>query len=480
MTSTISPPTPASAGVRAGRRAVTAAMCACVLVAQSLVAAMNLAIPKIAASGLHPSPAQLLWIVDIYVLVFAGLLIPAGALGDRFGRKGTLLTGLGAFGAGTLLCALAPTLPVLMAGRAVSGAGAALLVPATMSVLLHASPPDRRAGAVAAWSTAIGAGGLAGNAGGGLLVQYLPWQGLFLAYVPLALALLVWVARVAPRVPRQTVALDLPGSALLALGAAALLFGIIEGPGRGWLSATVVGAFALALVLCAVSVRHGLRAAHPLLDPRLFLLPRLRAGSIGIAVAFFGMFALFYVNAQFLQYVKGYSPVQAGGAIVPLALGMMVFTKCGLRGAERFGEARTAGAGLALITTGLLLLSTTNAHASYLLYTVFLVVMSAGAGLAMPTLSHAIVASVPASRSGMGSGLQGAARELGAALGIAVVGTALSVRLASGTGHGAAAATAFTDAMALGYRIAAGVVLVVGIAVVSGLRSRAGAGRSGA
>ncbi|MFF7227927.1 MFS transporter [Streptomyces sioyaensis] len=460
---------------------MTAAMCACVLVAQSLVAAMNLAIPKIAASGLHPSPAQLLWIVDIYVLVFAGLLIPAGALGDRFGRKGTLLTGLGAFGAGTLLCALAPALPVLMAGRAVSGAGAALLVPATMSVLLHASPPDRRAGAVAAWSTAMGAGGLAGNAGGGLLVQYLPWQGLFLAYVPLALALLVWVAGVAPRVPRQTAALDLPGSALLALGAAALLFGIIEGPDRGWLSATVVGAFALALVLCAVFVRHGLRAAHPILDPRLFRLPRLRAGSIGIAVTFFGMFALFYVNAQFLQYVKGYSAVQAGGAIVPLALGMMVFTKCGVRGAERFGEARTAGAGLALITAGLLL-STTNAHASYLLYMVFLVVMSTGAGLAMPTLSHAIVASVPASRSGMGSGLQGAARELGAALGIAVVGTALSVRLASGTGHGAAAATAFTDAMALGYRIAAGVVLVVGdrIAVVSGLRSRAGAGRSGA
>lgn len=473
MTTTDSPPVPA-AGVRHGRRAVTAAMCACVLVAQSLVAAMNLAIPKITASALHPSHAQMLWVVDIYVLVFAGLLIPAGALGDRFGRKGTLLTGLGAFGVGTLLCALAPVLPVLMAGRALSGAGAALLVPATMSVLLHASPPDRRAGAVAAWSTAIGAGGLAGNAGGGLLVQYFPWQAVFLVYVPLALALLAWVAKTAPRVPRHTVALDLPGSALLALGAAALLFGIIEGPDRGWLSAPVIGAFALALALIAVFVRHGLRAAHPILDPRLFRLPRLRAGSIGIAVTFFGMFALFYVNAQFLQYVKGYSPVRTGGAIVPLALGMMVCTKFGVRGAERFGEARTAGAGLALITAGLLLLSTASAHTSYLLYMVFLVVMSAGAGLAMPTLSHAIVASVPASRSGMGSGLQGAARELGAALGIAVVGTALSARLAPGTGHGTAAATAFTEATALGYRIAAGVVLLVSVAVVTGLRTRSG------
>ncbi|MGA5270887.1 MFS transporter [Streptomyces lydicamycinicus] len=481
MTSTVSPPDspPASAGPLARRRSVTAAMCACVLVAQSLVAAMNLAIPKIAASALHPSPAQLLWIVDTYVLVFAGLLIPAGALGDRMGRKGVLLTGLGVFAAGALLCAPATTLPVLLAGRALSGAGAALLVPATMSVLLHAAPPDRRAGAVAAWSTAVGIGGLAGNAGGALILQFLPWQGLFWAYVPLALALSAWVARVAPRVPRQTATLDLPGSALLVLGAAALLFGIIEGPGRGWTSATVTGAFALALVVFALFVRHGLRAAHPVLDPGLFRLPRLLAGSLGIAVTFFGMFALFYVNAQFLQYVKAYSPLQTGCAIAPLALGMMAVTKYGMRWAQRAGEARTVGAGLGLIAAGLLLLATADARTPYLCYLAFLLVMAAGAGLAMPTLSHAIVASVPAHRAGMGSGLQGAARELGAALGIAVVGTVLSVRFAAGTGYGATTVTAFADATALGYRIAAGVVLVVGCAVVWGLRAGARAGRGG-
>ncbi|MFB6439388.1 MFS transporter [Streptomyces sp. NPDC056411] len=481
MTSTLSSATSAPAvGVGSGRRrSVTAAMCAGVLVAQSLVAAMNLAIPKIAASGLHPSASQLLWIVDTYVLVFAGLLVPAGALGDRLGRKGALLTGLGVFAAGALLSALAPTLPLLLAGRAVSGAGAALLVPATMAVLLHAAPPAHRAGAVAAWSTALGIGGMAGNAGGALILQYLPWQGLFWCYVPLGLALLVWCAAAAPRIPRHTAPLDLPGSALLVLGAGALLFGIIEGPDLGWTSAAVLGAFALALVVLALFVRHGLRAAHPVLDPRLFRLPRLRAGSLGIAVAFFGMFALFYVNAQFLQYVKGYSPLQTGWAIVPLAFGMMAVTKYGMRWAGgtprgswgRFGEARTVGAGLALIAAGLLALSTADAGTPYPLYLVFLLTMAAGAGLAMPTLSHAIVASVPADRSGMGSGLQGAARELGAALGIAVVGTVLSVRLASGTGHGAALGTAFADAAALGYRIAAGAVLVVGAAVVLGLRA---------
>ncbi|MEU9119152.1 MFS transporter [Streptomyces sp. NPDC048506] len=479
MTSTVAPSAAPTAGPRARRRSVTVAMCACVLVAQSLVAAMNLAIPKIAASGLHPSAAQLLWIVDTYVLVFAGLLVPAGALGDRFGRKGVLLTGLGVFAAGALLSALAPTLVTLLAGRALSGAGAALLVPATMSVLLHATPPDRRAGAVAAWSTALGIGGMAGNAGGALVLQYLPWQGLFWAYVPLGLALLLWVASAAPRVPRQTAALDLPGSALLVLGAAALLFGIIEGPGLGWTSAAVTGAFALALVVLAVFVRHGLRAAHPVLDPRLFRLPHLRAGALGIAVTFFGMFALFYVNAQFLQYVKGYSPLQTGFAIVPLAFGMMAVTRYGLRWAQRVGEARTVGAGLVLIAAGLLLLSTADAGTPYVRYVVFLLTMSVGAGLAMPCLSHAIVASVPAGRAGMGSGLQGAARELGAALGIAVVGTVLSVRFTSGTGHGAGVADAFTAAAALGYRIAAGVVLVLGVAVVTGLRTGARSGSTG-
>ncbi|TJZ44160.1 MFS transporter [Streptomyces piniterrae] len=471
MTSTVSASPATAVGAPRDRRSVTAAMCACVLVAQSLVAAINLAVPKIAASGLHPSAAQLLWIVDIYVLVFAGLLIPAGALGDRFGRKGVLLTGLGVFAAGALLSALAPALPVLLAGRALAGAGAALLVPATMSVLLHSCPPDRKAGAVAAWSAAMGVGGMVGNAGGALILQYLPWQGLFWAYVPLALGLSGWVALAAPRVPRQTAALDLPGSGLLVLGSAALLFGIIEGPGLGWLSPAVLGAFALAVAVFTLFVRHGLRAAHPVLDPRLFRLPRLRAGAAGLAVAFFGMFALFYVNAQFLQYVKGYSPLQTGLAIVPLAFGMMAVTKYGMRGARRLGEARTVGAGLGLIAVGLLLLSTAEAGTPYPLYLLFLLLMVAGAGLAMPTLSHAVVASVPARRSGMGSGLQGAARELGAALGIAVVGTVLSVRFASGTGHGAAAATAFTDATALGYRIAAGVVLLAGIAVVTGLRS---------
>lgn len=178
-------------------------LCACVLVAQGMVAAVNLLIPQLAASDLHPDPGELLWSVDAYVIVFAALLIPAGALGDRYGRKGALLCGLGLFAVGGAASALAQTPAVLIAGRGVCGAGAALIMPATMSVLVHLSPPERRGRALATWTLSAGLGGLAGNVGGGLVGEFLTWRALFWAVVPLAALLALAVARAVP-VPRRS------------------------------------------------------------------------------------------------------------------------------------------------------------------------------------------------------------------------------------------------------------------------------------
>lgn len=490
MSDTVSADAGPRTAATVSRRAVLLAMCACVLVAQSLVAAINLAIPQLSASGLRPSPAQLLWIVDTYVIVFAGLLIPAGALGDRFGRKGALLLGLALFTGGAALCAAAPSVPLLLAGRGISGAGAALMMPATMSLLLQVTEPDRRAAAVASWSSAVAMGGILGNTGGALLLEYLPWQGLFWAYVPLGAVLLAWVARVAPRAPRATAAPDVPGSALLVLGMFALLYGIIEGPGHGWTSAPVLGAFALAVVVLALFVRHGLRARHPVLDPRLFRLPAVRAGAVGVAVVFFGMFALFYVNAQFLQYVRGFGALRAGFGVLPVAVGMMLVTQRSVGWARKTGTTAMVVAGLLLIAAGLLALSTARAGTPYPLYAVYLLVMAAGCGMAMPSLSHAVVGALPQEKAGVGSGLNAAARELGAALGVAVVGTVLSVRFAGrlpdtggetspqrlleGAADGgpgdAATLAAYTDAVAVGYRIAAVVVVVLAALVALWLR----------
>ncbi|MFE7272573.1 MFS transporter [Streptomyces sp. NPDC057623] len=487
---------PSAADGEHGGRTAPLVMYATVMVAQSLVAAINLAIPELSASDLHPSPSEVLWIVDAYVLVFAALLIPAGALGDRFGRKGTLLTGIGLFGAGSAVCALAPSVELLLTGRVLCGAGAALLMPASMSLLLNSVTEERRVTAVATWSASLAVGGVLGNTGGALLVQHLSWQAMFWVYVPLAAVLLCWTARTAPRPARQATALDLPGSLLLILGSTAMLFGIIEGPSQGWVSYPVLTGFAAALLVLTAFVVHELRTAHPVLDPRLLRLRPVRSGTLGLAALFFGMFALFYVNAQFLQYVKGFSPVQAGLGVLPVAVGIMVVTRLSPRWSDRFGELPTVAVGMLLVTAGLLLMSTATASTPYPVYAGYLLVMALGNGLATPVLSHAVVAGLSPHRLGVGSGLSSAAREFGSALGIAVVGTALAVgfsdRLPSAVAvHGdsparafaasagmdpgsrAEVVAAFTHAVAIGYRVAAAALLFMTFLVVTGLRHRA-------
>ncbi|MFD5486422.1 MULTISPECIES: MFS transporter [Streptomyces] len=451
-------------------------LCACVLTAQALVAAVNLLIPQLAASDLRPDPGELLWSVDAYVVVFAALLIPAGALGDRHGRKGALLAGLGLFAAGAAVSALAPVPAVLIAGRGLCGAGAALIMPATMSVLIHLSPPQARGRALATWTLAVGLGGLAGNVGGGLAGEYLTWRALFWTVVPLGVLLAVAVARTVPRTPsRPDAAVDPLGTVLLTGALVAVVYGIIEGPAYGWTSARVLIAFAAGAGLLAAFTGHALRAARPLLDPRIFASRRLRAGTLGIGAGFFGMFALFFVNAQYLQYAKGFSAAGAGLAIVPLTVGMALLPRFGARLEERTGPRLPVGAGLGLIGAGLLLVSTADADTPYALYALYLLVLSAGAGLSAPSLTLTVVGALPAHQAGLGSGLNTAAREVGAALGVAVVGTVLASRF-HGNAQDPAQVAAFTEAMGTALRTVAVVLLLASVAVVAGLR---GTGRRG-
>lgn len=448
-------------------RAIVLTLCACVALAQSMVASVNLAIPLLTSSPLHPGGEQLLWTVDAYVIVFAGLLIPAGALGDRYGRKGALLTGLALFAAGSLLSAAAPNMALLIAGRAVSGAGAAFIMPATMSILVGLAPDAMaRAKALAAWTLAVGLGGTLGNIGGGLLQQYLSWRALFWVVVPLAALLALTVLRVVPRTPRRAAAPDPFGALLLTLGATAILYGIIEGPGRGWGAPEVLAGFALGAVLLAVLVAYLLRAAHPLVDPRVFRSRPLRIALLGTAASFFGMFALFYVNAQYLQYAKGYSPALTGLGITPAALGMMVMPRYAVRIQMRYGPRLPAAGGLALIALGLLAMATATPGTPYPLYALYLIVLSSGMGLCAPVLTTGVIAGLPAEQVGMGAGLNTAAREFGAALGVAVVGTALA-----GHAHAVADPAAFADAMGTGLALVGSVVLLAAATVALGYRT---------
>jgi EmrB/QacA subfamily drug resistance transporter len=409
---------------------VVAVIAPAVVLVIGMVAAVNLVIPKLQASSLHPSVSGTAWIVDSYTLVFACLLIPAGALGDRFGRKRGMLTGLGLFAAGSALAALAPDVAVLMCGRALSGVGAALVLPATLAVTLARLGPADRPRAVALWSGLTGIGGVIGNLGGGLAVDYGGWRALFWAGVPIALgaaALIAW------QVPSQTPhrdPVDGGGALLLTTGSIALLYAIIEGPEAGWGSIRVLASLALAVVLLAAFTWYEMRRAHPMLDPRLFRLTGVRAGALGIFAQFFALFGLFYVNAQYLQDVKGYSPLLSAVCILPLAVLMPYTSTRSTRLAARIGARATIAAGLGGLAVALGLMSLATAATPYPLYGLLLAVAGAGCGLALAPLSGMIVHALPPSHAGVAAGLNSTTREFGSALGVAVLSTILTARFA--------------------------------------------------
>lgn len=442
-------------------RATLLAVCACVMVAQSMVAAINLLIPQLSSSALHPSSSEIMWTVDAYVLAFAGLLIPAGAAADRYGRKGALLTGLALFAAGAMTSAPATSSGVLIAGRAVCGVGAALITPSTMSILVHlGDTPLRRARAMAAWTLAIGVGGAFGNLAGGLAGQFLGWRALFWLMVPLAAVLAGCVAYAVPRTGRSARGNPDPlGTLLVTAALFALLFGIIEGPTYGWTSLRILGAFALGALLAAAFARHGLRSSAPLFDPRVFRAPRLSAAALGLATGFFGLFSLFFVNSQYLQGLKGYGPALAGLAIMPVSAGMALAPRFAARWHTTPRPVITTG--LALIGAGLLAVSTAGAHTPYGLYVVWLLVISFGTGICMPALTIGVLEALPPHAAGLGSGLGTSARELGAALGVAVTGTVLA---ADGGDYGAGMSSAL--------RVVGVVVLVCTVLVWSGYGRR--------
>jgi len=326
----------------------------------------------------------------------------------------------------------------LIVVRAVMGLAAAAIMPATLSIITNVFPADERDRAVSIWAGVAGGSALLGLLVSGALLEIFPWDSIFGFSAALGLIAFVAAARLAPNSTQAGTRLDLAGGLISAAGLASLVYGIIEGPGRGWTDSLTLGAFAAAIVLLGAFVVWELGREQPLLDPRLFRLRGFGAGTASITVQFFAFFGFIFVMLQYVQFVLGYSPLLAGVALAPLAVAMMGLSPRVPKLLERFGPARVAPLGLLLMSGGFAIFSTADQHSTYWLLLAGLAPLGIGMALATTPATTAIVSSLPQAKQGVASAVNDLAREVGGALGIAVLGSALTDRYQAGVGDAAA------------------------------------------
>lgn len=392
---------------------------------------LNVALPTLVRE-LDATNSQLQWIVDAYVLVFAGLLLTAGSLGDRFGRKGALNLGLLIFVGGAIYCATTNTAEQLIAGRAVMGIGGALIMPSTLSILTNMFPPNERARAIGIWAGMAGIGIPLGPLVGGWLLEHYDWGWVFLINVPIvavALGLGLWLLPTSrdPGAPR----IDIPGAVLSMLGLGTVIYGLIEAPNHGWGAPATLAAFALGAVILAIFVARERHTKEPMLDLRFFRNPRFTSANLAVTLVFFALLGAMFSLTQYLQFVLGYSALEAGIRMMPMALGMMIGAPLSARIVERVGSKVVVTAGLTLAAAGLALLSLLDVGSGYPQLLGSLSVMSVGMGLTMAPATEAIMGAIPRSKAGVGSAMNDTTRQVGGALGVAVIGSLMSSKYSS-------------------------------------------------
>src|SRR5436190_8838094 len=409
--------------IHARRWFLLAMMCLSLVLVVMSVSGLVTAIPTM-QEDLNASASQVQWILDAYAIVFAGLLLTAGALGDRFGRKRALLAGLVVFGLGSLFAGLESNAGQVIAGRAVMGIGAAFVMPATLSIITTIFPPEERARAIAVWAGFAGAGGAIGPIVSGALLERFWWGSAILVNLPVVLATFVaiWVFAPESRDDEPT-PLDPIGALFSLVGLSALVFAIIQGGEDGWTTTSVVGAAALALVTLTAFVLWERRSAHPTLPLTFFRDRRFTQGSVVVTVAFFVMFGFFFLVTQYLQFGRGYSPLEAGLALLPFPIVFVVLSPRSATLAARFGAARTMATGLVIIAGGFAMLSVLSSSTSYLTLAAAFAVLGAGMSVTAAPATGEIMSAVPLSKAGVGSAVNDTTRELGGALGIAILGS---------------------------------------------------------
>lgn len=405
---------------------ILGAMCLSLLVITLDNTILNVALPTI-VRDLDATNSQLQWMVDAYTLVFAGLLLSAGALGDRFGRRGALQIGLLIFGLGSAASMFATDPSHLIATRGIMGIGGAFIMPATLSIITNVFPPKERGVAIGIWA-AISAVGIAlGPLTGGLLLEHFYWGSIFAVNVPIVivaitLGFLIVPTSKDPSAPK----LDYVGAVLSIVGLVTLLWALIEAPTYGWGDPKIVAGFLGAAVIVGLFVLWERHVPEPMLDVNFFRNARFTAASLSITLVFFALFGLTFLLTQYFQFVLGYSPLESGVRLLPFALTLMATAPNSARLVKRFGTKLVVVVGLGFVAVGLLLLIGTHVDSSYGDIVWRLMVMAVGMGLVMAPATESIMGSLPLAKAGVGSAVNDTTRMIGGSLGVAVIGSVLS------------------------------------------------------
>jgi len=394
------------------------------LVIASMVA-LNTALADIAVAT-SASQTQLTWIVDSYTLLLACLLLPAGAIGDRYGRRTALLVGLATFAVASFAPLVFESPVQIIAARALAGAGAAFVMPATLSLLTVVYPAEARTKAVGIWAGVAGSGGVFGLIGTGLLLRLFEWRSIFWALAVVGVLLFVLTLTIAESREGDAPPLDWPGAVTIGAAVAVFVFGILEAPANGWTDPRVYGCMIAGVVLAVVFGVIELRRTHPLLDIRLFLHPHFGTGAAAITMVFLGTFALFYLVTQYVQQVMGYTPLATAIALAPLAVPLLTFSLLSSWYLPRLGLRAVVFASMVLVSAGFLCMCTLQSDSSYLDVLWPLLVISSGFGLCTAPTTSAIMTAAPNEKQGVASAVNDATREIGGALGIAMAGSILA------------------------------------------------------
>ncbi|CAL9511575.1 MFS transporter [Streptomyces sp. Tu 3180] len=393
---------------------------------------LNVAIPSLTRE-MGASTADIQWMINAYSLVQSGLLLTAGNAADRYGRKRMLIVGLTLFGAGSLVAGLAESSGQLIAARAGMGVGGALLLTTTLAVVMQIFTPEEQPRAIGVWAAVNSLGFAAGPLVGGFILNHFWWGAIFLVNLPVVALALVAVAVCVPESgSRQGDRPDLVGAVLSTIGMAALVYAIISGPEHGWTSVRVSATAAAAVLVLGAFAFWESRIPHPMLDPHFFRNRRFTASVGGLVLITFGMGGGLFLLTQYLQFVLGYGPLEAGLRTAPMALTVVAlnFTGVATKWSAKSGVPVSIALGMALMAGGLVSIATLTGH-GYAGTLLGLVLIGTGTAIGSPVMSHAIMSSIPREKAGVGAGINGTLAEFGNGLGVAVLGAVLNARFAA-------------------------------------------------